>query len=321
MELRRLGNLDLEVAPLSFGAGPVPALLTGEDGRRATATVARAIERGIRWFDTAATYGNGESERMLGHCLAELGASTAVEIATKVRLGAEDFVDLSAAVRRSLLGSLERLRVPRVTVLQIHNSITPRRGDLPTSITPADVLAPGGVLDALASLRREGLVQHLGITGLGDPASLREVLDRGEFATLQIPYHLLNPSAGGDVSSTFGEENHGNLLGYCQARGIAGFAIRVFAGGALVGRPPSAHTLTTRFFPLDLYQRDVDRAVRLREKLPATMTMAEAAIRFVLGHAGVSSAIVGFSSPEEVDSAVHFAAKGPLPADIREPLW
>ncbi|MFO0946123.1 MAG: aldo/keto reductase [Planctomycetota bacterium] len=313
MQRRPLGNSDVMVSPLSFGAGPVPALMTRADPDASIATVARAVDQGIHWFDTAATYGNGESERTLGHAIAKLGLGSSVNVATKVRLADEDFFDLASAVRSSLHGSLARLGVPKVSLLQIHNSITPRRGDLPTSITPADVLNRGGLLDAMRSLQEEGLVDLLGLTGLGDPESLREVLESRAFATVQIPYHLLNPTAGMDDLASFAEENHGNLLDYCRSHDIAGFAIRVFAGGALVGKPPSAHTFKTKFFPLDLYQRDARRAERIRLVLPRDMSIAEAAVRFSISHPALSSAIVGFSSPEEVDAAVGFARKGPLP--------
>src|SRR4029077_10254009 len=97
---------------------------------------------------------------------------------------------------RSLEKSLDRLRLPRVTLLQLHNSITHERGDEPTSVTPQDVLGQGGVAEAFLQLQAEGLALHLGLTGIGQPAALTEIIRSGLFATMQTPYHLLNPSAG-----------------------------------------------------------------------------------------------------------------------------
>ncbi|MEQ2007282.1 MAG: aldo/keto reductase, partial [Limisphaerales bacterium] len=93
-------------------------------------------------------------------------------------------------------------------------------------------------------------------------------------------------------------------------------AIRVFAGGALAGKPPSAHTLTTKFFPLPIYERDLRRAEAMRRLLPAGVSMPEAAVRFAVHHAQVTSAIIGFGSPEEVEAAARWAANGPLPDDL-----
>ena len=78
------------------------------------------------------------------------------------------------------------------------------------------------------------------------------------------------------------------------------FAIRVFAAGALLGQTPSAHTLKTPYFPLDLYQRDAARTELLRAKLGEGESMTEFALRFALSHSAVSSAIIGFGSPSHV---------------------
>ena len=148
----------------------------------------------------------------------------------------------------------------QVALLQLHNSITSLRGEEPTSVTPSDVLGKGGVLEAFRELQAEGSVQHIGLTGIGQAASLREVVTSGAFETMQVPYNLLNPSAGHLVPAGFTETNYGNIIADCGAQAMGVFAIRVFAGGALLGNPPSTHTLKTPFFPLALYERDRVRA-------------------------------------------------------------
>jgi aryl-alcohol dehydrogenase-like predicted oxidoreductase len=320
MQYRPLGRTGIKVSAISFGAGPVPAVMTAGDPDRQQALVARALEAGINWFDTAAGYGAGESERSLGRALRELAAADRVHVATKVRLTESDLADIPAAVERSVAGSLERLGLTRVTLLQLHNSVTARRGDEPTSITPDDVLGPRGVLAAFEQRRRAGHASHLGLTALGQPAALRAVLESGEFATVQVPFNLLNPSAGFAVMEDFPEANYGNLIDDCLRLGIGVFAIRVYAGGALVGQPPSAHTRQTKFFPLDLYERDARRAARLRENLPSGIDLPEAAVRFVLEHPGVSSALIGFSEPSHVDDALRALDRGPLPDDLTRSL-
>jgi aryl-alcohol dehydrogenase-like predicted oxidoreductase len=240
-----------------------------------------------------------------------LGAADGVHLATKVRLMPEHLGDIGKCVRESVAGSLRRLRVDRVALLQLHNSVTARAGDQPTSITPGHVLDSGGVLEAMARLQQDGLVQHLGLTGLGEPAAMRTVIESGKFATIQIPYNLLNPSAGQLVGADWDEADYGNVIADCARMRMGVFAIRVFEGGALVGKTPSAHTLTTKFFPLDLYERDRARAARMAETLPKGLTLKEAALRFVLAHPQITSAIVGFADPAEVSEAVKVAtAKG-----------
>jgi aryl-alcohol dehydrogenase-like predicted oxidoreductase len=318
---RPLGTTGIRISAVSFGAGPVPALLTHADDReRQVATLRHAIDAGINWFDTAPTYGEGQSEASLGQALAALG-SPDVHVATKVRFTAEGLENIRKFVRTSFEASLSRLKCPRVTLLQLHNSITARRGDQPTSITPDDVLGPRGVAEAFAELRAEGCVLHLGLTGLGDVPSLYEVVRSRAFETIQVPYHVLNPSAGSDFVPVGAEANYGNIIGECERQGIGVLAIRVFAGGALAGQPPSAHTRTTKFFPLPIYERDQARAAVLSRQMAAEPAMAgislkELALRFALSHHGVSSTLVGLSSPKQIDEAVEYAGRGPLDPEV-----
>ncbi|MEX2118707.1 MAG: aldo/keto reductase [Pirellulales bacterium] len=339
MEYRDLGSTGIEVSAVSFGAGPVPALMTAGSRDKQRSTVERALAAGVNWFDTAATYGDGASESSLGAALRELGGAGRVHVATKVRLMPDQLGDIRAAVRQSVDASLQRLGLQRVTLLQVHNSITARRGELHTSITPRDVLGPGGMLDAFQSLRDDGLVEHFGLTALGQQAALQEVLESRAFASVQLAYNLLDATAGSAAGSaarllgpdtavrqrrtssgTSLEADGDSLLSFCSRARIGVLAIRVFAGGALAGKPPSRHTLTTRFFPLALYERDAQRARQLAETLPPGLRIKEAAVRFVLSQPGVSSALVGFSSGEEVDEAVRFAAAGPLPPAALETI-
>ncbi len=351
---RPLGDSGLMIPAVAFGAGPVSALMTDASARdRQLATMQQALALGVDWFDTAATYGNGASESSLGWALRELDATRSVRIGTKVRLAAEQLDDIAGAVRASVESSLQRLGVSSVALLQLHNSITRRRGDQPTSITPDDVLRSGGVLEAFEQLRREGLVQHFGLTGLGDEASLDEVQKAGAWTTMQVNLNLCERSAGlrtgaklnlrpvgrdsvephsehseasgASISITppgrdarFARADSVGHWGSTESRpaGPALLAIRVFAGGALAGRPPSAHTLTTKFFPLPIYERDLRRAELMRQLLPAAIALPEAAVRFAVHHPRVTSAIIGFSSPEEVANAVQWAAKGPLPDEL-----
>lgn len=383
MEYRPLGQTGVRLSAVSFGAGPVPALMTGPDADRQLETVHAALQAGINGFDTAAGYGQGRSEAGLGAALAGLGARRDVHLATKVRLQPADLDDIAGGVRRSVERSLQRLRVERVTLLQLHNAIAFDRGAWPDAVTPDDVLRPGGVADTLARLRQEGLIAHFGLTATGDSAALRQVIRTGVFQTAQVPFSLVDRAAaratgnsavaqggsadaqgggsGGDSASANTRDNTvpsahdadpggskvgssgrsgvetarngavpeaspglhpepGSLLAECMAQGMGVLAIRVFAGGALAGQPPSAHTLQTQYFPLDLYHRDRRRGEHVRRTLDPGTDLREIALRFVLSHPAVTSAIIGFGAPEHVTAAAAYQAAGPLPPEMLRTL-
>ena len=88
----------------------------------------------------------------------------------------------------------------------------------------------------------------------------------------------------------------GNIIADCAAMNMGVFAIRVFAGGALLGNEPSPHTFKTPFFPLDLYERDRKRAAELGPEI-----LKERALRFVLADERVHSAIVGFGDRAQLE--------------------
>jgi aryl-alcohol dehydrogenase-like predicted oxidoreductase len=304
MEYRTLGRSGLRVSVLAFGAGPVSGLMTGADAAAQRATVARALAAGVNWFDTAPGYGDGRSESNLGRVLKELDAAESVHVATKVRLTPDHLSDAAGHVRSSVEASRTRLGVPRISLLQLHNGLTRRRGDEPSSLAPEDVLDAGGVLAAFRAVQDAGLVDYLGLTATGHPDALREVVRSGGFHAVQVPYNLLNPSAGrlGPVEPP--DVDYGNILADCAEGGLGALAIRVFAGGALLGHPPSAHTLRTPYFPLALYEHDARRAQRLAAGQGGPARLRQRAVRFALGHPAVHAAIIGFGGPAEVDEAV-----------------
>lgn len=315
MPYRVLGRTGLKVSAVAFGAGPVSGLMTGTDHAAQRATVRRALEYGVNWFDTAPGYGHGQSEANLGRVLEDLDAGKAVHLATKVRVPPDALAAPGEYVRKSVEASLKRLRVPRVTLLQLHNGMALRRDDEPAAITAHDILRPGGVADAMAELRAAGAVAHLGLTGTGHPDAMREVIRSGKFDTLQVPFNVLNPSAGA-TACTPGETDYGNVIADCAAMNVGVFAIRVFAGGALLDQPPSAHTLKTPYFPLELYERDSARARQLRARAAGRYTPTELAVRFALAHPAVASAIIGFGSPDHVDEVARVRFDEPLAPDV-----
>src|SRR4030081_68643 len=109
MEQRPLGSTGLTVSALGFGCGAVGGLMVRGDAAEQRQAVSRALDAGITYFDTAASYGDGLSEQHLGEVMRDLGAWSKVVVGTKFRLTAEDMAQPGLAVRASLEASLKRL--------------------------------------------------------------------------------------------------------------------------------------------------------------------------------------------------------------------
>ena len=124
MERRMLGRTGLEVSALGFGCGAVGGLMVRGDAGDQERAVARALELGINYFDTAAMYGNGESERNLGRVLKSLKPE--IYVGTKVRVpGRRDAAGSAAAIAASMEASLQRLQLDQrrsVPAAQPHHS-------------------------------------------------------------------------------------------------------------------------------------------------------------------------------------------------------
>jgi aryl-alcohol dehydrogenase-like predicted oxidoreductase len=317
METRTLGRTALGVSVLGFGCGAVGGLMVrGSPGDQERA-VARAIERGINYFDTAAMYGNGESERNLGRVMKSLRPD--IRVGTKVRIPAGERNRVAAAVTASLEASLQRLQLDEVDLFQLHNHITAegRDGDL----TPEIVL--GEVVPAFERLREQGKTRFYGITAVGDTAALHQVVDARVFDTAQVSYNLLNPSAGAAVAHGYPAHDFGNLLAHTKAAGMGVIAIRVLAAGALSGteqRHPLGSPSVEPIGSGSSYRIDVERARRLDPLVREGFadSLIELAVRFVISHEAVSTALVGVSTLEHLEYAAAAANKGPLPREAIE---
>src|SRR5215469_3396782 len=107
MEMRTFGRTGLQVSILGFGCGAVGGLMVRGAPQDQERAIARAIEAGINYFDTAALYGDGESERNLGRVLKALKAD--VVVGTKVRLSAGHRADVGKAIEQGMNDSLARM--------------------------------------------------------------------------------------------------------------------------------------------------------------------------------------------------------------------
>jgi aryl-alcohol dehydrogenase-like predicted oxidoreductase len=314
MEYQALGRTGLQVSRLGFGCGNVGGLIIRGTHQDRMNAVTRAMEAGINYFDTAPSYGNGQSEQNLGEVLRELKAN--VYVGTKVRVTPQELGDLRGAITRSVEASLRRMGRESVDLIQLHNRITRHRQAEDPSLTVQDVL--GEVVEAFRQLQAQGKVRYYGITALGDTAALHEVLDSGSLYTAQVCYNLLNPSAGQSVPAGFPSQDFGQLIDHARAQDMGCIAIRVLAAGALSGveaRHPIAVPSVAPIGTGPDYQSDVQlaRTLHFLTQEGYATNLIEASIRFAWSHPGISTALVGYSSLGHLEQALTAAERGPLP--------
>ncbi|MFP3895483.1 MAG: aldo/keto reductase [Anaerolineales bacterium] len=313
MRYRELGKTGIQISELGFGCGAVGGLLVRGDEEEMVRVVARAIELGITYFDTAQAYGDGTSEANLGRVLEELDAD--VVVGTKVQLTAEQMAQIDEAVPAAVETSLHRLRRERIDLMQLHNRIVaqchPERG----WVSVEDVAA---VVDAFRSLQAQNKIRAWGINGLGETEALHQAITTTKTCTIQTCYNLLNPTAGREVAEGFPFQDYDQLIDRAVEGGIGPIAIRILAGGALTGtstRHPVGAESVSPIATGEDYGEDVRLAQGFNFLVEEghTESLVEAAIRFAMGKEELSTALVGFSSMEQVEQAVRYVEKGPLP--------
>jgi aryl-alcohol dehydrogenase-like predicted oxidoreductase len=287
------------------------------DPAEQTRAIERALAAGITYFDTAPGYGDGRSEENLGRALRETGAWGRVVVGTKVRLGADDLADPATAIRRSCEASLRRLGSDSVDLLQLHNQIA---GGATVGDGALDVArVQAGIVESLEAVVRAGLTRHIGFTGMGETAALSELTRSGRLATVQSYFNALNPSAGFAGAKGGGQDFDG-LIDTAAGAGVGVIVIRPFAAGALAATPERHANAGDIGRPLSggqPYARDLEQA-RALAPLAAEQGLEgplELALRFVLSKPGVSTVIVGYSDLSQLEQAIRWAERGPLPAD------
>jgi aryl-alcohol dehydrogenase-like predicted oxidoreductase len=317
MEQRPLGNTGLTVSALGFGCGAVGGLMVKGDAAEQRQAVSRALDAGITYFDTAASYGDGLSEEHLGRVMRDLGAWSKAVVGTKFRLRPEDLADPAAAIRASVEASLKRLGRDNVDVLHLHNPIV--LVDAGTQALEIGTVL-GEVAQGLQSVVAAGLAGHAGFTGLGESSAISEVVRAEVFETVQAYFNVLNPSAG-FAGHAGGEQDFEGLIDTAARSGVGVINIRVLAAGAATAEPrreANAGDPGGNIISGGSYARDLDRAAAIGQ-LAADVGLegpVELAIRFGLSKPGVSTVLVGYSTLAHLEDAIRIAERGPLGNDV-----
>lgn len=314
MEKAKFGRTDLDVSRLTFGCGAVGGLMTKGAPADQDRAVAWARDNGINFFDTAASYGNGASETNLGRALN--GNTDGIVVSTKTGLSTEDMKDIAGAVVKAIDASLQRLKLERVDIYQLHNTIG--RPDHHGAITAEQIL--GDVVPAFEKLRDAGKTRFLGFTAKGETDGLHALVESGAFDSAQIFYNLLVPTAGEALNDDYPADNFRQLLDVAKSNGVGSIGVRVLAGGALSGseaRHPLGMPSVAPIGSDTDYSTDVQRALRFAPLIDAgfAASLPELAIRYVMSNRSLVTTEIGIATIEELQSAAAAVNKGPLPAE------
>jgi aryl-alcohol dehydrogenase-like predicted oxidoreductase len=217
MEYRQLGRTGLRVSEVGFGGAPAGLRNylgawepeSDEADERIAATIRHAIMRGINYFDTAPSYGDGRGEELFGHGLR--GQRDRVILATKVT------GDDADAVRRSVERSLTLLGTDTIDLLQYH-------GGWYTEEQLDAILRPGGALAGMRAARDEGLVRHLGFTTEGANGAASALVATGAFDVMQICYNLI-------YQHPYDPSRRAGLIYEAAAQGMGIVAMRPLTSG------------------------------------------------------------------------------------------
>lgn len=296
LELRTLGTTGLLVHPLCIGCAEVGSMpesfvyTVGED--QALETIRAIFNNSINFLDTAASYGDGESERRIGKVLQELGGvPDGFVIASKADRDMQTGDFSGDQMRRSVERSLQLLGLDRIELLYLHD---------PEHSTFEQIMAPGGAVDVLQRCKEEGLIGHLGVAGGPIPLMIQYV-NTGVFeaAISHNRYTLLNISAS-------------PLWDACMQRGVAAVNAAPYGSGILAKG--------TSKYPRYAYQNVEGDLLARAQRLEAicaryNVPLAAAALQFSLRDPRIVSTIVGMSRPERLEQTIALA-KHPMPEEI-----
>ena len=265
-----------------FGWGP-------QDDEQSLAAIRRALEQDINWIDTAAAYGFGRSEEVVGRALADVPPGERPYVFTKCSLlegpGRRVVHNLKRdSILREAEASLGRLGLDAIDLYQIHWP------------NPLEDIEEGWA--ALAELKEQGLVRHIGVSNF-DTDELRRIEEIAPVETLQPQYSLVERDAEQE------------LLPFAEREGIGVIVYSPMGSGLLTGKMTRARI---EQFPEDDWRKDderfqepqLSRNLKLVERLRAVAARHDAepgtvAVAWTLRNPAVDAAIVGFRRPDQVD--------------------
>jgi D-threo-aldose 1-dehydrogenase len=290
------GSTGLSVPPIALGCAPLgnmPEVFAyGVSEEDALATVRAALDSPIPYIDTAALYGDGESERRIGLVLRERGGLPAGAMLQTKQGRDPNTNDYSGdTVKRRMERSLRLLGLDRIEIVYLHDQ---------EWTTFEAAMAPGGPIEVLRQFRDQGVIGHLGVAGGPIPVQLQYV-ETGLFDALihHNRYTLLNRSAE-------------PLIAAAAARGMAVLNAAPYGSGVLAKGPDA--------YPRYAYQPASDTMIERARRFAAVavrhgVPLAAVALQFSVRDPRITATIVGMSRPERVDETIRLLTT-PIPDDL-----
>jgi aryl-alcohol dehydrogenase-like predicted oxidoreductase len=301
MRQRVFGRTGWRVGEIGYGMWGLGGW-TGSDDDESVESLQLAIDQGCNFFDTAAAYGDGHSERILGHVLrgnAERNLYAATKVPPKNRTWPSrrgfliDDVFPADHIREFTERSLNNLGTPSIDLLQFH-------------VWEDEWADDDRWQRVVDDLKREGLIRAAGVSiNRWEPENALRTVRSGVIDSVQVIYNI------------FDQAPEDELFPLCREVGVAVIARVPFDEGSLAGTLtkqttwPEGDWRNTYFVPENL-EATVDRVERLRPLVPPGSSLPELALRFILSNPDVAVVIPGMRKPAHVRANVAAANAGPL---------
>jgi aryl-alcohol dehydrogenase-like predicted oxidoreductase len=310
METRTLGNSDLHITPIGFGAWAIGGNWKfgwgAQDDAASIAAIHQALELGITWIDTAAAYGLGHSEKIVAKALADWPHERPL-VFTKCGIvwnqkGEVDYSLKPDSIRTEVENSLRRLRVETIDLCQIHWPVD----DLSETVKG---------WQTLAQLQKEGKVRWTGVSNFSVP-EIQAAQQIAPVTSLQPPYSLVK------------RETENELLPFCRQQNIGVIVYSPMGSGLLTGamtrdRVRSLPPGDWRNGNPEFQEPKLTQNLALVERLRAVgarhgRTPGEVATAWTLRQPAVTAAIVGARHPDRLSGIIGATDFGLSPAEIVE---
>ncbi len=295
MEKRKLGWTDLELSVVGLGTWALGGAgwrfsWGPQDDRDSIATIHRAFDLGVNWLDTAAVYGLGHSEEVVGQALSTMREKPLVATKCSRVWDAAGNIESNLrreSVRRELEASLKRLRLECIDLYQIH---WPR---------PDEDIEEGW--QTLEDLRREGKIRYIGVCNF-NRAQLERIQAIAPVASLQPPYSMLRREIESEILPYCAEHRIGVVPYSPMQKGILTDA---FSRERVAALQPGDHRLNDPMFQGQALEANLKLVDGLRGMAREKgCTVAQLAIAWVLRRPEVTSAIVGARRPAQIEETV-----------------
>jgi aryl-alcohol dehydrogenase-like predicted oxidoreductase len=317
VNLRTLGQSDLQITPIGIGAwaiggGQWEFAWGSQDDEQSILAIHAGLDQGINWIDTAAVYGLGHSETVVGQAIK--GLPTRPYIFTKCSLVWNKSRKIShnlqaASIRREAESSLKRLGIDTIDLYQIH---WPAWSGSPEGASPGSIEEAVG---ALAKLKAEGKIRNIGVSNF-NAQQMQRALVVAPIASLQPPYSLLATEIEVSILP-FAQERHIGVIVYSPM--ASGLLSGSMTRERIAGLPEDDWRKHSPNFQEPLLSRNL----RLVETLRAigkrqNATPGEVAIAWTLRNPAVTGAIIGVRSAQQVSGIAGAADVKLSPNDILE---